>query len=184
MGTETPGWMKGSWHAYYLMCLASNFDRVHMDKITDLSTKIWLNVEQRFWKRLRGRQKHNLIKTNLISTIWRFITLVYLNQVEFAISKSPRVLKIVQTKIFLTKLYFPAHFSALPCDFYDGFVLRDQTHFSFCSLKAPEFLAATKQLYEWFSPSLRPTARLSVTPFWLCSHHRIIMNFSGVITND
>ena len=25
---------------------------------------------------------------------------------------------------------------------------------------------------------------LSVTPFWLCSHHRIIMNFSGVITTD
>ena len=25
---------------------------------------------------------------------------------------------------------------------------------------------------------------LSVTPFWLCSHHRIIMTFSGVITND
>ena len=41
------------------------------------------------------------------------------------------------------------------------------------------FLAATKQLYEWFSPSVCP----SVTPFWLCSHHRIIMKFSGVITN-
>ena len=25
---------------------------------------------------------------------------------------------------------------------------------------------------------------LSVTPFWLCSHHRIIMELSGVITND
>ena len=25
---------------------------------------------------------------------------------------------------------------------------------------------------------------LSVTPFWLCSHHRIIMKFSRVITND
>ena len=25
---------------------------------------------------------------------------------------------------------------------------------------------------------------LSVTPFWLCSHHRIIMKFSGVITKD
>ena len=24
----------------------------------------------------------------------------------------------------------------------------------------------------------------SVTPFWLCSHHHIIMKFSGVITND
>ena len=33
--------------------------------------------------------------------------------------------------------------------------------------------------------SLRcPSVCLSVTPFWLCSHHRIIMKFSGVITND
>ena len=29
-----------------------------------------------------------------------------------------------------------------------------------------------------------PSVRLSVTPFWLCSHHRIIMKFSGVITSD
>ena len=28
------------------------------------------------------------------------------------------------------------------------------------------------------------SVRLSVTPFRLCSHHRIIMKFSGVITND
>ena len=53
-------------------------------------------------------------------------------------------------------------------------------------------LAATKQLYEWISPSVRlsvrpsvcPSVRLSVTPFWLCSHHPIIMKFSGVITSD
>ena len=50
------------------------------------------------------------------------------------------------------------------------------------------FLAATKQLYKWYFPSVRlsvcPSVRLSVTPFWLCSHHRIIMKLSGVITND
>ena len=46
------------------------------------------------------------------------------------------------------------------------------------------FLAATKQLYKWYFTSARPSARLSVTPFWLCSHHRIIMKFLGVITND
>ena len=40
------------------------------------------------------------------------------------------------------------------------------------------------QLYEWFSPSVRLSVHPSVTPFWLCSHHRIIMKFSGVITND
>ena len=33
-------------------------------------------------------------------------------------------------------------------------------------------------------PSVRPSVCLSVTPFWLCSHHRIIMKFSGVITGD
>ena len=32
--------------------------------------------------------------------------------------------------------------------------------------------------------SVCPSVRLSVTPFWLCSHHRIIMKFSGVITTD
>ena len=49
---------------------------------------------------------------------------------------------------------------------------------------APVFLAATKQLYEWFSPSVRLSVRLSVTPFWLCSHHHIIMKFLGVITSE
>ena len=70
------------------------------------------------------------------------------------------------------------------------------------------FLAATKQLYQWYflsvclsvrpsvclsvCPSVRLSVclsvclsvRLSVIPFWLCSHHRIIMKFSGVITMD
>ena len=32
--------------------------------------------------------------------------------------------------------------------------------------------------------SVCPSVCLPVTPFWLCSHHRIIMKFSGVITND
>ena len=53
-------------------------------------------------------------------------------------------------------------------------------HFNVC------FLAATKQLYKWYFPSVclsvRPSVRLSVTPFSPCSHHRIIMKFSGVIT--
>ena len=32
--------------------------------------------------------------------------------------------------------------------------------------------------------SVRLSVRLPVTPFSLCSHHRIIVKFSGVITND
>ena len=44
----------------------------------------------------------------------------------------------------------------------------------------------------WMVFSVCPSVRLSVclsvclsvTPFWLCSHHRIIMIFSGVITQD
>ena len=50
------------------------------------------------------------------------------------------------------------------------------------------FLAATKQLYEWYflsvCLSVCPSVCLFVTPFWLCSHHRIIMKFSGDITTD
>ena len=52
------------------------------------------------------------------------------------------------------------------------------------SCKNQPFLAATKQLYKWYFPSVRLSVCLSVTPFWLCSHHHIIMKFSGVITND
>ena len=36
----------------------------------------------------------------------------------------------------------------------------------------------------WMVFSVCLSVRLSVTPFWLCSHHRIIMKFSGVITTD
>ena len=43
-------------------------------------------------------------------------------------------------------------------------------------------------LYEWYflsvRPSVCPSVCLSVTPFLLCSHRRIIMKFSGVITKD
>ena len=46
------------------------------------------------------------------------------------------------------------------------------------------YLAATKQLYEWYFLSVCLSVRLSVTPFWPCSNHRIIMKFSGVITKD
>ena len=44
-----------------------------------------------------------------------------------------------------------------------------------------QFLAAIKQLYEWLSPSVCPSACYT---FSVCYHHRIIMKFSEVITND
>ena len=54
--------------------------------------------------------------------------------------------------------------------------------------QASSLLAVTKQLYKWYFLSICPSVCLSVcpsvTPFWLCSHHRIIMQFSGVITKD
>ena len=36
----------------------------------------------------------------------------------------------------------------------------------------------------WMVFSVRLSICPSVTPFWLCSHHRIIMKFSGVFTKD
>ena len=71
-----------------------------------------------------------------------------------------------------------------------------RTYFYEILFEIQTFLAATKQLYEWYflsvcpsvclsvCPSVCLSVCLSVTPFWLCSHHRIIMKFSGVITRD
>ena len=67
--------------------------------------------------------------------------------------------------------------------FHWSFFLRVQSvlcQYWFQGVKFLLFLAATKQLYEWYFLSVCP----SVTPFWLCSHHRIIVKFSGVITTD
>ena len=36
----------------------------------------------------------------------------------------------------------------------------------------------------WMVQSVCPSVCLSVTPFWLCHNHRIIIKFSGVITKD
>ena len=46
------------------------------------------------------------------------------------------------------------------------------------------FWAATKQLYEWFRLSVSLSLSLSYLFISLCTHHGIIMKFSGVITND
>ena len=63
-------------------------------------------------------------------------------------------------------------------------------HFGFFEVFRAFFSCDQAALQMVFSvrPSVRlsvcPSVRLSVTPFWLCSDHRIIMKFSGVITND
>ena len=53
------------------------------------------------------------------------------------------------------------------------------------SLSHGDILAATRQLYKWYFPSVCLSVRLSVcpsvTPFWLCSHHRIIINFQELL---
>ena len=61
-----------------------------------------------------------------------------------------------------------------------------------CNAPTPEYVFSCDQaaLQMVFSvcpsvrPSVCPSVCLSVTPFWLRSHHRIIMKFSGVINND
>ena len=52
------------------------------------------------------------------------------------------------------------------------------------SLLTTRFLAAIKQLYEWFSPWVCPSVFPSVTLFSLCSYHCISMKLSGDITDD
>ena len=61
--------------------------------------------------------------------------------------------------------------------------LTKRFHISFLSEIISCDQAALQMVFS-VCPSVRPSVRLSVTPFWLCSHHRIIMKFSGVITND
>ena len=63
---------------------------------------------------------------------------------------------------------------------------RDQSHITQCTIfscdQAALWMVQSVRLSVCLS--VRPSVRLSVTPFWLCSHHPIIMKFSGVITSD
>ena len=84
-----------------------------------------------------------------------------------------------------------AHYDVIVMETSNGTYQRNSCRLILCNkiiIRCVLFLAATKQLYKWYFPSVRPSVgpavRPSVTPFWLCSHHRIIMKFSGVITND
>ena len=58
------------------------------------------------------------------------------------------------------------------------------------SKKMSFYCAEPEEFFCWFFSCdqaalwMVQSVRLSVTPFWLCSHHRIIMKFLGVITSD
>ena len=66
----------------------------------------------------------------------------------------------------------------------------ERIHRKICPLLSCIF--SCDQAALWMVQSVRPSVCLSVrlsvclsvTPFWLCSHHCIIMKFSGVITSD
>ena len=62
------------------------------------------------------------------------------------------------------------------------------SRWSYISFTVTQQIFSCDQAALWMVQSVRPSVRLSVrpsvTPFWLCSHHRIIMKFSGVITSD
>ena len=62
--------------------------------------------------------------------------------------------------------------------------LEDRTNFSRFGAWQIVLIFSCDQAALWMVQSVCLSVRLSVTPFWLCSHHRIIMKFSGVFTND
>ena len=72
-------------------------------------------------------------------------------------------------------------FSAPACRTYDIKSITMKTIDAYTFFSCDQ---AALQMVFSVCPSVRLSVRLSVTPFWLCSHHRIIMTFSGVITND
>ena len=65
-----------------------------------------------------------------------------------------------------------------------------QNHWSMMHVYIPSLILLFQFIFSCNQAALQmvfsvcPSVHLSVTPFWLCSHHRIIMKFSGVITND
>ena len=63
-------------------------------------------------------------------------------------------------------------------------LLRFLQNYKFAFLAIFSCDQAALQVVFSVCPSVCPSVRLSVTPFWLCSHHRIIMKFSGFMTND
>ena len=107
---------------------------------------------------------------------------------------TPQSLKTLCLGALDSFIFFRADPRFVPSQWETALLCNDISHWLGAILESALFLifwcffllAATKQLYKWYFPSVRPSVRLSgrlsVTPFSPCSHHRIIMKFSGVIT--
>ena len=156
--------------------------------------KAWSNIEEvpycfsRSYLKLQG---HMAKKLSILIRIERFrtVTPVWINwwlwndARSFMQYRRGALLFLAATKQlykwFSTLLFFKRFRTVTPV-WINWWLWNDAQSFTQYRRGALLLLAATKQLYKWFSPSIHP----SVTPFSLCSHHRIIMKFSGVITND
>ena len=91
---------------------------------------------------------------------------------------SPKICRCVAYLFFLSKIWFFGEFWKF-------------THLNWSCVYilgmldlVPDLIFSCDQAALQMVFSVRLSVCLSVTPFWLCSHHRIIMKFSGVITND
>ena len=131
--------------------------------------------------------------TNLILGVWIVKSLLahipFMNYTNHKHSYISYVWNWHQNDLILVWNWYRVRYICKRTEVIQIFMCTNRLNIISCLL---ELLAATKQLYEWFSPSVhlsvctsvRLSVCVSVTHFWLCSHHHIIPKFSGVITND
>ena len=74
--------------------------------------------------------------------------------------------------------YFHSPYFHISINFLESFLAL------LCYIYIIFMLFSCDQAALWMLFSVRLSVCPSVTPLWLCSHHRIIMKFSGVITKD
>ena len=91
--------------------------------------------------------------------------------------KNFHVLETLQILHYLTNAW-PNDLSQ--CWVIVNWTLRNKLQWNFN--RNTQFLAATKQLYDWFSPSVRPSVRLSVCHTFFTMFPSSYHQFSGVIT--
>ena len=116
--------------------------------------------------------EHILIFVLFLWTLWGQVIHICICKLESSL------IQIMACHHHLKQIWLHVNFGHLTRYFTEIWIIIQQ--FLYKKWNSICFLAATKQLYEWYFLSVCP----SVTPFWLCSHHRIIMKFSGVITLD